>query len=660
MSNPKNNLNQDDQYLDNNQEFVNLDDFKASQNNSANPNSQYFDNDNGLVAVADKKLKPNESNLMAKLKIKFALAQQFLLHRWWLVLLVTISVAMTFVAVFAFFILRSSDLVTNKFENVAIQVKAPQNLAKGSPDTWQINILNQEKSALQNIEINLNFDKSFEYIKAITPSPTKATGDKYLISRLDPQGEGISQAKIEFQGTTKGNLNEQIVLGGTISYTPDALIRAQNQGKLGAGINPRRTIPIPEMKTDTTAAQVTLQLKSASDTIQNNGEAEFTLLYRNASEKDIRDLQLKLTYPIGFNYTTSALKKDSFSPSQTRPDNGNNIWTIDNLSKLGEQTLTFRGNVSGSSDQSLNFVAEIQLRSGTEYQTIATTSREVQIASKPLVITSEITNKNGSNFNPGDTISVKVTYQNQGNNLVKNVDLVANIEDPAELIDWNTAQSDGGSRASIGDKTVRWSGTNLPQLANLPVKAQGEVSFSVKLKNDNDFVKTFRSQNEYTLTPSVKASAQNVQSVDYTGAKIKAGGKINFSQNIKFISVDPTNNNRRKYTITWELKTIQNKVTGVTVKARSPLSNTAWEPSSVTPISRVNQIGYDSSNGNIVWNIGDVPAYSGISNPVTTISFELTTESPRDVTLLEGARLIGIDDFTGVKYDQSVGEAKVQ
>ena len=652
MSNPNYNSNNSDS---NNpeQEFVSTDSLKSASHNS------YFTSDTNY-AVTEVESKPGRFKLNPKFQARLNRIQQFLLKKWWLVLLVACAIGITFVAVFASIVFKSKGVISDKYENVSIQVQAPSNLAKGSPDTWQITITNQEPSALQNIEIDLNFDKNFEFLKAVTPSPESTTGNKYLISRLDAKGDGISQAKIEFQGTTKGNLNEQIIIDGQVNYTPDALIRAQNQGTLASNINPRRTLEVPEMKTTTTAAQVTMQFKASNDIVPNNGQAEFTLLYRNASEKDITKLRLKITYPDGFTYVSSELKKDNFSPTQKKPDDSNNIWNIDNLPKLGEQTLVFRGNVSGSSDQTLRFVAEIQIQNGSAYQTISSSDRGIQIASKPLAITSEITNKSGGNFNPGDTISVKVTYQNQGTNLVQNVDLIANISDPGELIDWSTAQSDGGNRASIGDQTVRWSGTNIPQLANLPVKAQGSVSFNVRLKSGNDFIKTFRDQNQYTLTPTVKASAQNVQNVDYTGATIKAGGNIEFSQKVSYVSTDPTNSNRRKYIITWELKTIQNKVTGVTIKTRSPLNNTAWEPSSISPLSKVNQISYDPDNGNIIWNVGEVPAYSGISNPIVSISFDLTTESPRDVTLLETARLIGIDDFTGVKYDQSVGDAKAK
>lgn len=591
---------------------------------------------------------------------KWQQIQQFLLKKWWLTLLIVSAVGIMFVTIFAFFVLQKGPLLDNKYENVSLRLLGPSELSKGSPEVWRIIIENKEKTPLQNVVVELNFDRNFEFIKSITPSSDNKEGSKYSFSRLDAVGEGIDKQKIEIQGATKANTNESIVMSGKISYTPDALVKAQNQGKLAKGIETRRTLLLPDIKTITTNSTIAGELKARDDVIQNNGEEEIVLKYRNTGNKDVRDLRVRMNYPENFKYASSEFKKDAFSPTQNSPDNGNNLWIINNFPAFGEHTLSVKGVVEGTSGQTIKFVAEIEIRNGSEWQPLYKIDREVSIASKPLVIKAEISGKNGNQlFSAGETVTVSVNYSNQGVSVVRNVNLSATIEDPSDLLDWKTVQFTGGERGSINDKTVRWISNNIPELANLQVKASGQVSFSVKVKEGGNFLKTYRNQEDYNITPKAFASGQNIQEIAYTGDVYRATGDISFTQKNKFVSIDPLNQNLKRYNITWELRNVQNKVNNITIKTRSPLNSSAWQASSITPLNRINQLNYNSSTGDIVWKLEFLAPYSGISNPVAILSFDLVTQSPQDLTLIEGVTMTGYDDLTGQKYEKSASPISV-
>lgn len=591
---------------------------------------------------------------------KWQQIQQFLLKKWWLTLLIVSAVGIMFVTIFAFFVLQKGPLLDNKYENVSLRLLGPSELSKGSPEVWRIIIENKEKTPLQNVVVELNFDRNFEFIKSITPSSDNKEGSKYSFSRLDAVGEGIDKQKIEIQGATKANTNESIVMSGKISYTPDALVKAQNQGKLAKGIETRRTLLLPDIKTITTNSTIAGELKARDDVIQNNGEEEIVLKYRNTGNKDVRDLRVRMNYPENFKYASSEFKKDAFSPTQNSPDNGNNLWIINNFPAFGEHTLSVKGVVEGTSGQTIKFVAEIEIRNGSEWQPLYKIDREVSIASKPLVIKAEISGKNGNQlFSAGETVTVSVNYSNQGVSVVRNVNLSATIEDPSDLLDWKTVQFTGGERGSINDKTVRWISNNIPELANLQVKASGQLSFSVKVKEGGNFLKTYRNQEDYNITPKAFASGQNIQEIAYTGDVYRATGDISFTQKNKFVSIDPLNQNLKRYNITWELRNVQNKVNNITIKTRSPLNSSAWQASSITPLNRINQLNYNSSTGDIVWKLEFLAPYSGISNPVAILSFDLVTQSPQDLTLIEGVTMTGYDDLTGQKYEKSASPISV-
>jgi hypothetical protein len=624
-------------------------------------NNQYFD-------VANETQAPNQNIPKSKFNFKerWDKLQKIILKKWWLVLLVTSAIAVLFVGIFAFFVLNRGTEVVGSLNNVATKIDAPDSLSKGTPETWKVTIENREKTALQNVVVELEFDSNFEFIKSISPSPDRPQGDKYTIARLDANGEGIYQATIQFQGTTKGNIDEEIIVKGKTSYTPDSLIRLQNQGRLPAGQSTRKTVIIPESKTKTTAARISLQMSSREDSVQNNGEAEVTVLFRNTSEREIRDLRIRMSYPQGFTYTGSELRSDNFSSAKTQPDDGNNIWNVTSLQRLSEQTLKTRGTVFGAGGVGLTFRVDIEIRNGDNWQSIATTTRDVIIASKPLVVSTKIDGKGGASlFRPGETLNVVINYENQGTNILKNVEILGSIDDPADLLDWSTAQFTGGDRGNIDNKVIRWGGNNVPQLTNLGVKVKGELRYTIKAKENADFIKSTKNQNEYILIPQAKAQAQSLQQIQTPGEIVKAKGDLIFEQKVNLLPADPNQSNKRKYQVIWTFKSLQSQVNQVTIKTRTTLPTNAWDPSSITPAIRNNEISYNPSSGEIIWNTAKVPSLAGISNTPVSISFNLTVELPTgggsgDIELFKTTTINGTDDFTGEKYDKSGDGSKVR
>jgi hypothetical protein len=67
-------------------------------------------------------------------------------------------------------------------------------------------------------------------------------------------------------------------------------------------------------------------------------------------------------------------------------------------------------------------------------------------------------------------------------------------------------------------------------------------------------------------------------------------------------------------------------------------------------------LSYDPLTGKIVWTPGGITAYTGISNPVRTISFEITVvagpgSSINNTIIYNDAKITGVDGFTGEKYE---------
>jgi hypothetical protein len=575
----------------------------------------------------------------------------FLLHKWWLVLIITIAVAVLAVGIFAY--LNPPKPVTGAFDKLEATIDAPQTSASGSPNRWKISLKNKESVSLQNVTVSLKYDRAFKFTQAINPDPSKPDGSEFKIARLDAAGQGTSEIIIQFEGSLTGNTDEETLMEGTVTYTPTPLLSANNS---------TRTATIQAAKTKITQPQIKVSVLPTQDSVQNGGEAEVNILFQNTSERELRDIRIRMLYPEqgGFSYVSSQLQIADTSQPKTRPDDGNNIWYIPSLPRLKEQTLKIVGKVFGADGVRATFGVNIDIKaSNNDYITLTQSSKDIRIVSQPLVITTKIENKDTDKlYMPGDTLNFVIDYKNRGTTVLRNVEILASVDDPANILDYTTTAFSGGDRGGINNRTIQWKGVNVPKLVNLSPQDGGQLRYTIRVSDADLFIKSGLSQNTYVVTPKVTASAQNLQTVDFAGDLYKAKGLLMFDQEVVSKGIDPNNKRRETFAVTWTLKSRQTGINDVVVKTKSPVIN-GWIPSSISPAINANKISYNEITGEIIWQPGKIAAYTGLNNnaPVS-ITFNLVVEagengSTKNITLFSAPQITGTDDFTAEKYQQT-------
>jgi hypothetical protein len=119
----------------------------------------------------------------------------------------------------------------------------------------------------------------------------------------------------------------------------------------------------------------------------------------------------------------------------------------------------------------------------------------------------------------------------------------------------------------------------------------------------------------------------------------------------------PKVDNETTYTITWTATDSWNDVKGAKVVAILP-PNVKWT-GYTSPDSE--NITYDNTSGQVVWNVGDMKANTGSTYPTREVSFQVSitpsvSQLGQDVPLLNEAVISGTDAFSGAR----VGETKAQ
>jgi hypothetical protein len=624
--------------------------------------NQYYQNvqqsieQNPYFQVADQnqQLSQQPQILEAIKKPKFAgfgKIQAFLKAKWWLVLGIVAALILSGVGFFAY--QYSKQGVKSDYTGVQARVEAPQTAPSGTPNRWKVVIQNTEKVSIQQIEVNLNFDRAFRYSKPINPDPADPKGNLYKLASLQAPGQGTSDAILSFEGILTGSIDEETLLSGEVSYVPTPLI-----GKA----NSRRTVSIQGAKTRITAPEIKVEMIPVSQEVQNGTEAEISVFFENLSERELKDVRIRMIYPGkgSFTYSSSEITLTTTGDTKTKPDDGNDTWFITNLPRLKKQQLKIRGTLSGADGVRQNFGVEIGIKSNDGYQTLQSTSKDIKIISQPIVISTQLQGRDvNRTFASGENLTFEVAYQNKSTTTLKAVEIFASVEDPAEVLDYSTLQYVGGVEGNINNRVIQWSGRGVPQLENLAPQVKGTLLFTVKVKPVDQFIKSGLSQTAFTLRPSVEAKAQNLPQIKATGEQYKGRSDIVIEQTVTEDPAGATAQNKKVYDVTLSIKTNQNKVNDVSFETNTLLPPSSWNQASVSPAVFADKISYNQQNGKISWKVGAVSGYTGLTNPIVSVSFKLAVEvAPgkgfAGIEALSEGKLTGVDDFTGEKYDRSV------
>ena len=103
------------------------------------------------------------------------------------------------------------------------------------------------------------------------------------------------------------------------------------------------------------------------------------------------------------------------------------------------------------------------------------------------------------------------------------------------------------------------------------------------------------------------------------------------------------------YTISWQIFNSSNELSGVVVRGAIP-SFATWE-GQVVPANE--DITFNTTTGEIIWNIGNLKNGIGVVLPVRQVSFQIgiipsESDSGKVLELIGGANAVGRDTFTGV------------
>ena len=566
--------------------------------------------------------------------------------RWYVFVGVLVLAGITGVTAFWLLSQRDTSAPTD-YVNVETSVQGPAELNTGVPAIWTIRITNQEAVALENVTLNLTFDRAFTFQSSLTQTPENLEGTRYDLGSLGGVNGGSNEKVVQVQGTLVGRIGENTLLQGTLTYMPAPFAANPMGNEVSLALEPFRT--------RIEQALVELSLLASEARVQNGNEVTLNLNFENLSDQPIDNVRLEFTYPDrgGFEYLRSSLQLSTTNQTQEIPDDGNNVWRIASLPRFERQNLQVTGILQGADGVRQDFKAALFARdSNGEEFLLRETSSEVIVTAQPLLISTALRGKSdNSTFAPGESLTFEVEYQNQSTRTLRNVEVLASLEDPGGLLDYSTLAYAGGDVADVNNQTIQWTANGVPALETVPPRSTGRLSYTIEVISEEEgFIQTQLPAARYVLTPRAEAKALNQQPIQTQGPTYKAEGELSFTQNVEEIPARSENAAARRFRVTWSLFARQNEVRDVVLETRSNLPPEVWQPNSVQPNASAGELTYNPNNGRIEWRPGVVRAYTGVEGNPKTISFEMEIERQGGQNLYESLDITGVDDVTGVPY----------
>lgn len=364
-------------------------------------------------------------------------------------------------------------------------------------------------------------------------------------------------------------------------------------------------------------------------------ETKISLNYFSNLDFPLSDLRVKIEYPQGFDFLSSkpgGLEK--------------NEWEIKMLNKAEGGRIDVFGKISGKVGGQEVFKAQLGIWIEDKFFLLKETARGVEIVRPHLSISQRINGFSDYIASPGELLRYEIFFRNIGEEAFEELFLVARLEGPVEF---ESINSEFGKISST-DRSILWDWRDIPELQYLSGGEEGKVEFWINLKRDWEIGpadKNFILRNKISLSQVREEFETKINS------RLEISQKGFFQDEIFGNSgpIPPRVEETTTYTIIWQLKNSYNDVKNV--KARAVLPPGVKLTGKIFPEDEKQKFTFDSGSGEILWDVGDLAAGTGILSPQKTLAFQITltpSENQRGLvtTLINEAKVSGEDQFTGM------------
>jgi uncharacterized repeat protein (TIGR01451 family) len=527
-------------------------------------------------------------------------------------------------------------------DQVKIAISGPEKVKSGDTASFEISYQNLNRTSLGNAVVYISYSENFKPSGNLQFESEGPSVSKFNIGDIAAKSDG----KVELQGKFFGPQDALVYMEVKLEYKPSTF-NSIFSAKAGSSVF-------------ISSSPIQLEMSGSQNAATGNA-VSYTVTYRNTGQEAFNDLKIKADFPDGF----------SFSNSEPLPAQGNNIWYVGALEAGQTGQIKVNGIISGARDEEKTLKFYIgEIGADNQFVSYGETESRTKIIGSPLALVETINDKKENVFaNAGDSLLFKISYKNEGSIGLR--DVVFTVEASSPILDYARIDM-RNSKGQIDSekKILTWRSSEVPDFKTLAPNAQGEISFSIPVKdvipvsgpNDKKFSFSAIARMDSPDIPTVEGSNKVVAS---NAVDVKLNSKLIANVEGFFNDADIANSGPlppkvgQKSTFTLHMKAanVSNDVTDAKmVMTLAP--GTKWENNFLPQDAIVN---FNDRSNELVWNIGNLPAGTGIITKPKELIFQIGITPSENQTggfaaLLSKTVFSAKDTFTGQPLEVSLGE----
>ncbi|MBI5742483.1 MAG: hypothetical protein HZA25_01415 [Candidatus Niyogibacteria bacterium] len=528
----------------------------------------------------------------------------------------------------------------NGGKDVALSMASPDSVAGGDRVVWRVTIENKSALAVNASDLVFEYPAGSRPLSKQAKTPLSALLiERRTVGKIAP-GETLTQ---DFEAFVFGDAESLQEAHVSIEYYLESSAALLSKEASSA------------VKITRTPVSVAVLLPQYANIGQ---DLELEVVATSEAKDKIEGVDVVVNYPDGFEFLSA----------DPMPSIGNNIWNLKTFQPHEELRFKVKGRISGENLENKTFKASLGLSGQKPEQFVSYGAGVGNIALRRpfLDVVGLIDGDKEAIAAPGDTVNLIVAWTNNLPVAIKNATVEVKLSGAA--VDWSRViVPQGFFRGS--DRTVVWNASSYPQFADIAPGASGElrVGFSIlrslPINGPEDINYKVLADGRMYLG----ANPAGFEGVDLEGkfsASVKISSSLQFSRqgyyyHDKIVNsgpVPPKVGEKTTYTIVWSVSNSSNNTDNVELTATLP-AYVSWE-GVVVPTNE--DVAFDATSGKLTWNIGKLPAGTGIIRPAREVAFKIGLIPSLDQvgnapTLLSDMALAGKDLFTGADLKDSKG-----
>ncbi|HOF42616.1 MAG TPA: hypothetical protein PLF30_02765 [Candidatus Moranbacteria bacterium] len=528
-------------------------------------------------------------------------------------------------------------------DRVEVYFEGPTEADSMQQTKYVIHYKNNNRVSLKNAELELTYSENFQPVDNTNLKIFSPSSGKIFVGDIRPMSEG----SVELKGIFYAPEDYPLFLKTTFNFMP-------SNGSETLSMDSQINIKI-------TAAPIALDL-SVPKQAANGDQVEYLIKYRNLDIRSIGDLRIKIDFPSGFEMKIA----------DPQPLEGESYWRIGSLEPNQEGKITIRGSLSGSDGENKDIVVSMGHQGSNGELVVFNRSQASTTVVAPLLgIMQKLQNKEGNVIYPGETLKYMLSYRNTGDMGLRNAIITAEIQ--SKVLDFSKIKIEKGSFDG-STNTITWKASGIPGLANIDPGQGGEVYFLIPVKTmipvdsseDKNFVVTSVAKID---SPDIPTPVDSNKIIGSNTLELRLASKVIFEtkafyndSKIRNSGPIPMETNRETtFSVHWAVANISNDLSGARIVSSLP-SGIKWT-GQIYPADE--KISYDSRTNQVVWDIGDIPAGTGVLVPAREVVFQIgvvpqVNQIGEPIPIVNKSIFTAKDKFANVDIIKSIEQKDTQ